>query len=685
MAVGNIAQSFCTRCGEKLAAVGLDGTTGHADPGVPSSSGRLTGRRNRKVAVGLMIGGAGLMALGGLALALPLLDVSGLRMSVLQAHDVCSSPFGIVAGSECSLPTLGFFGAVFVIAVGFVLIVIGAVRLSAVQPGPSPTQSAAPRAVEDRLRLTLAAAEPSLADAAALRGAKASDAVQTLGASVVRVGHGAAEHLRKAAVLWRRSGGLRARLRSSRTWFGGLSSGTRRAMASGVVALVLVAIGAFAFNFVNSADYRLSHAVASVASRQPNSDLADPTGLGLSMGVAGAPADVSFSVSHWTLTGLGEHTYAASWLLSVNRDGKDVEQCRQAATFEVTPDGKLALAGDAQVNDPVPLPALLSSAALTDEAAARSYVDAATEANRAFDVSITLTSSTAPDTEDLPAPTMIQDGTLLQGEQVTRSEAVPPQVTTLSYEFDESDYPLYRVVTKPAVPARIAVGTLDPAILEANAMEALQALQKAQQANNAGSVEAALKVLSHADGLTLQGLEASTIGLPDPEALTVTGSNGTYAVRAGQVVVAPDADGVWRINYSGQPLVVLESSNRLHYDGPDQSGGDPSPVDVTMDPITIVEGQATFGVHFSATVGSGDRLYNDELELISLSVNGQTVDDQKRSLCTFKNLSVPDDCGLSDVPIPAAGLYSVSVNVYFAWEGWGEHKYADTTFVAKPQ
>ena len=734
---------FCTRCGDRLAANSSNGPT----PRRMMTTAAPRRGSNRTLSISLLLAGAALLVLAVSGLAIPFLTISGTHVSILQANSLCSSPFGAFASSECTPVTLGFLAAIAGGVIGIVLAAIAVVRLTAshesegpsadrpvvvaaaadagpmardaggasasAEPAPpSPTAAEAcpgcarqidgadmafcPGCGRDLRRGATTAWMPQQMAGSALAappsGGQATgastliSAFETLqsaaSAAVIVLRRWAAQ----AVTIWREHGGGRGMVRSLQARARGLSPRARLGIGAFAGGLAFVAVALFALNYVNSPNYRLSHAVGAVADRQAPADLMDPTNVALAMGVAGAPGDVSFAVSQWSLTTEND-AYSATWLLTAKRSGHVVAEKRQAAVFMLTADHHFDVNAQSGIRNPVGIGALIPEAALGSEAEARGYVDAAVEANAAFDVAVALTSATAPDQASLPPPQEVADSTRLQGEQETISEAVPAEVETWSYAVNGVDYPLYRVISKPAVPARVAVGTLDPATLIDQAMGAFAAFDAARAQDDAQGVHQAFRVLTHADGLAASGLAASTIRTPDAGVLVVTGTKGHYAVRDGSVVVAPDSHGVWRIDYAGQPLAVFSSRDRLHYDGPAPLGGSPSPVDVTMDSVTISAGQTTFDLHFSVSVQSGDRLYNDDVVVDGVKVNGVPVDGEKGSICSIRDLSgdleVPTNCDLRAIPVPTDGLRSVSVTLEFAY-AYGP-TYAVKTLVAKPE
>jgi hypothetical protein len=328
---------------------------------------------------------------------------------------------------------------------------------------------------------------------------------------------------------------------------------TQLAALAGVMVLVASVVVGVA---INSPGFQLSSAVQEVARREL-SGAVDSQELAVAMGVAGAPSNVTFSLSGWNLIE-DEGLFNADWDLVAMRGDTQLVTQHQAAIFSHWEGGTFWLDS---FTGAVPLSTLVDGSTIRSQADAEALLQDVQAANAALGVQISLAR------RDVAVPaagvTVVEEPSWLIGEEETISEATDGTDTVWSLAVSNGQaMDLVTTHLLASGPAVVKQGTLDPGLVLESAARTLDSLRSAQES---GDVASGRGLLTGAPGLQLSGFAAAVLPTATAGDMELQGNRvDGYTVRMpdGQVMSPARAGAYlddWKLDYSGMPLVHLET------------------------------------------------------------------------------------------------------------------------------
>ncbi len=436
-----------------------------------------------------------------------------------------------------------------------------------------------------------------------------------------------------------------------------LSRRTRALLVIVAVCVVLLGASLVVLNSQALPDARLRSAIGSLVARQTTPTIDDAAGLARATGLAYLPAGITVSVVDWQSTTVDE-LVRARWTAVATGNGASAT-APMGATFRALGDvfEWSDLEGQLQ---PTGLVAMVS-----DRGAAQRLAAETNEANIVFGTTAELAQTVVEDNAaPLPSPVTTVDPELWEDAAPRELAAAVPATRDQTYLVLGDTRHLVYQERQAAKPAEQLVGGLPTADLVGPAYDALQGFLAAK---GAGDVAEGERYLAEADGLTVSGLEASTITDVPIEAMEPIGERGAYSVRAGDLLISDgDQDGQWTVDYSGQPLAVLT------FGGPTGTQGQPFvPYGATsaydwqhglrLAPLTVRSGVSSYSlvVEGGEDVPYDGRGYSENLYLQELIADGSTIATGSPVMC-----EVPEepDCAI-DVVLPRTGVTSLRVSI----------------------
>ena len=414
---------------------------------------------------------------------------------------------------------------------------------------------------------------------------------------------------------------------------------------------------------------QLGVAVTAVAAREVPRTLADPGSVAARLGITGSPADVTFTVTAWKDAtpddqGKGPKVAAGTFTLTAARGVTTLASAdfTVAATLVEKPaQGAPSLLPLDVEGDPIPLSALVPD--FSSYEAADAAAQAATASVADLDpLEVSILPADADDPSVAIPPDVEQpDPNELVGFHEMVSGAVPAVRTSWTWSTPYGEAPAGSSITAQPVAAVYRVGTIDPATITGPAGEALAALRAAV---SSGDLAAAKAVLVNAQGVSLGGLRAASLG--DAASLTAAKDGNRFVAQTpAGTTIAPDSVGTWKVDYAGQPLGPLETAGKVYTEGKDDYGS--APLTITLASVDPKAG-GPFAPELAVQIDDHGRMpWNDEIQFTALYINGERIPvDTPVTACRVSgtsSMTCPWPSDALPVNFPDEGLSSVVAGV----------------------